>query len=398
MQRHLVIAIAIGFVLRQPARADDDHRGHLVRAISLGHLEPPDITSKLASAGFDVSAVRFGVDLYRLEYETIDADHRPTWASGLLAVPADHATTSFAVSFTHGTELMRSGAPSTSVDSDDTWEVSPALIYASAGFVASLPDYLGMGTGPGLHPFMDVPSEASATLDMLRAARELVEDGERTLAREVFVTGFSQGAFPALAAARELARDPYFRVGAVAPISGPYHWSRWVRNTIDGNSRASQLDPVSATVYLAYFSVAWNRLHHLYSDPSSWYQVASVDDLMDGDHTPLEIVTALPHDPTKLFTDAAVAAFDHSHGSLAAAFGVIDHTCASRIPARVRLFAAHDDPDIEIDYSEDCRAELASHGTEAEVVDVGSTDHLGSNLLATPQILAWFLALRDRSH
>src|SRR5262249_25441768 len=154
--------------------------------------------ARVTSAGFDAGAVRVGVDLYRLEYATIDPDQRPTWASGLLAVPSDQARASIAVSFTHGTELARTGRPSVATDSDDTWEVSPALIYASAGFVASLPDYLGLCTGPGPHPFMDVPSETSATLDMLRAARQFADQHQRRLARSVLITGFSQGSFPAL--------------------------------------------------------------------------------------------------------------------------------------------------------------------------------------------------------
>ena len=44
------------------------------------------------------------------------------------------------------------------------WMVSAVL--ALGILLASLPDYLGMGTGPGPHPFMDVPSETSAALDI----------------------------------------------------------------------------------------------------------------------------------------------------------------------------------------------------------------------------------------
>ena len=281
-----VVAIMVGTA--SLVRADRSTRGALLRSVPLGHLEPSELTYRLHNAGFDASAVRLAIDLYRLEYRTIDPAQRPITASGLLAVPSDHARASLVVSFTPGTELARSGAPSTSLDPEDGFVIAPALIYASAGFVVSAPDYLGMGTGPGPHPFMDVSSETTATLDMLRAARQFAEQQQRRLARPVLVTGFSQGAFPALGLARELGdgNDVWFRLGAVAPISAPYHWSQWVREAVTGISTVA---PKTATVYLAYFSVAWNRLHRLYASPADWYQALYADDIeqmMDGNHTP----------------------------------------------------------------------------------------------------------------
>jgi len=156
-----------------------------------------------------------------------------------------------------------------------------------------------MGTGPGPHPFMDVPSETSATLDMLRAARKFSEQHHRRLARRVLVSGFSQGSFPALGLAHELSdgHDPWFQLGAVAPISGPYRWSQWVHNAVTG---IGTVDSFSATVYLTYFSVAWNRLHQLYASPSEWYQspyAARIDLVFDGDHPVPEMLGFLPGTP-----------------------------------------------------------------------------------------------------
>ncbi|HEX3762030.1 MAG TPA: hypothetical protein VHW23_25190 [Kofleriaceae bacterium] len=283
-------------------------------------------------------------------------------------------------------------------DSDDAWEVSPALIYASAGFVASLPDYLGMGTGPGPHPYMDVPSETSATLDMLRAARQFADQHQRRLARSVLITGFSQGAFPALGLAHVLGSgaDPWFRVGAVAPISGPYHWSRWVHDVLAG---LGTIDAKSATVYLAYLSVAWNRLHQLYASPSDWYQRpfdVDIETKMDGNHPVQEIIGFLPGSPEELLTTSAIAALEAPSGRLASAFAVIDHTCQFAATAPVRLFAAGGDPDVPIANSQECRGQLAARGAPVELVDVGQVDHLGSNVRGTANAVAWFIALRDR--
>jgi pimeloyl-ACP methyl ester carboxylesterase len=103
---------------------------------------------------------------------------------------------------------------------------SPALTYGAAGFAVVATDYLGLGTGPGLHPWMDVPSETTASLDMPRAARNLMRDNNtgHTLGRDIMVTGFSQGASAALGLARALGdnAEPWFGLRAIAPVSGAY--------------------------------------------------------------------------------------------------------------------------------------------------------------------------------
>jgi len=70
---------------------------------------------------------------------------------------------------------------------------------------------------------MDVPSETAAALDMLRASRAYVTSHGGALRRPVLITGFSQGASAGLGLGRALqdGADPWFRLGALAPISGP---------------------------------------------------------------------------------------------------------------------------------------------------------------------------------
>jgi hypothetical protein len=38
--------------------------------------------------------------------------------------------------------------------------------------LSAMPDYIGMGGSPGLHPYVHAASEATASIDMIRAARE----------------------------------------------------------------------------------------------------------------------------------------------------------------------------------------------------------------------------------
>ncbi|MFD0747864.1 alpha/beta hydrolase family protein [Phytohabitans flavus] len=223
----LVGALAAGAVaFTAPAVADDrqrgTERGRIVAVQPLRTLTTKDDVARvLAAAEFKTDEVRYGVDTYQLIYRTVDPAGQPTVASGLVALPRGGARELTTVSYTHGTEINRTDAPSMWRDG---WAVGPALTYASAGFAAVAPDYLGLGLGPGPHPFLDVPSETTAALDLLRAAREFVPRAGHTLDRKVLVTGFSQGGTAATGLARALAggADGWFRLGALSPIAGAY--------------------------------------------------------------------------------------------------------------------------------------------------------------------------------
>src|ERR1700742_3479614 len=197
-------------------------RGQLVSVTPLRTLPTvAAVRAELTSDGFDPSSARYGVRSYRLVYRTVDPFGRPTTASGLMVLPDRPTRQLSVVSYNHGTESYRGDVPS---ESPTGAEPAPAYTFASAGFAAAAPDYLGLGTGPGLHPYMDLPSETTATVDMLRAVRHYEAGHGVALRRNVLATGFSQGASAALGLGRALAHgaDPYFRIGALAPISGAY--------------------------------------------------------------------------------------------------------------------------------------------------------------------------------
>jgi hypothetical protein len=272
-----------GATSANPAASQANHRGELVSAVHLRTLSEAQAAAELASDRFDPGTVRYGVDTWRLVYRTIDPQGRPTIASGLLVLPRNHARRLRPVSFTHGTELFKGDAPWVATD---VWGSAPAITYAAAGFAAVAPDYLGLGVGPGLHPWMDKPSETTASLDMLRVARGFVPRTGRALGQEVLVTGFSQGASAAMALARALqaGADPSFRLGAVAPISGAYD----LRHAQLPAMLNGEVHPKASVIYTALLFVAWNRLHHLYDSPAEVFQPPydrTIEQLFDGQHT-----------------------------------------------------------------------------------------------------------------
>jgi hypothetical protein len=71
-------------------------------------------------------------------------------------------------SYQHGTLTQTNEAPSSM---NLSGEVSVGIAFATSGYAAVVPDYLGLGDSPGLHPYHHARSEATACVDMLRAAK-----------------------------------------------------------------------------------------------------------------------------------------------------------------------------------------------------------------------------------
>ena len=75
-----------------------------------------------------------------------------------------------------------------------------------------MPDYIGMGESPGLHPYCHGASEAT-TIDMIRAVREAESldmiPGMTADNGEMFVTGYSQGGHAAMATHKYVEETTY---------------------------------------------------------------------------------------------------------------------------------------------------------------------------------------------
>ncbi|WP_326632780.1 hypothetical protein OIE67_46885 [Nonomuraea fuscirosea] len=364
-----------------------DGRGSVVSAELLARLSAAQVKATLTKRGYPVPPRPQGADLYAVVYRTVAVDGTPTTAGGVVALPTRSRRGLWTVSYEHGTLATKAYAGSVS---DGDGRAVP-LMFAAAGFAGIAPDYLGLGTGPGFHPYMDAATEASASADLLRAAGELARRQGRTLSGDVLVTGFSQGGHAAMALSKALREDSGYRLRGVAPIAGPYH----VRRAEMPALLQGRLDPHVATYYLAYWTVSMNRLHHLYDSPSEAFRDPGVERLFDGQHGFDEIVAGLPASHRDLLTDAYLKRVAQPSGSLLKAMVDNDATCAGWRPGvPVRLYAGRGDREVVIANSRLCLKELKASGVKATLTDVGNVDHMTSPLRAMPRILDWFTGLR----
>ncbi len=159
---------------------------------------------------------------WRILYTTTGVDGEVRVASGIVAVPKEGDGQWPVVDWNHGTTgFAEHCAPS--LQPQGVWSGSlyilPTLIKQGWAVVAT--DYIGLGT-EGPHPYLIGPPSAHASLDAVRAAREL-DDAD--LGARTVIWGHSQGGGAALwagALARDYAPDVWVQgVAALAPASDP---------------------------------------------------------------------------------------------------------------------------------------------------------------------------------
>ncbi len=199
-------------------------------------------------------SARYNVKTYKITYNTIDVDGTPTIASGAVMIPEVNVCDTFSIiAYGHGTVLERDDVPSR-----DNQEATIAKIAASVGAVAVAPDYLGLGDNPGLHPYLHAETEATATIDAIRAARELMDSLNLGDNGEVFITGYSQGGHAAMATAKYIQDNNLFsefNVIGAGPASGPYNLS-------GGQAAVLVSDqPYSNPGYVCYLLFSFQRVY-----------------------------------------------------------------------------------------------------------------------------------------
>ncbi len=197
-------------------------RGRLLSANLVTNFSATLLNGFYSAFGISLTA-QYGVACYQVVYETIDPLGGRTTASGGLYLPDQAGMNWPLFSFSHGTLTQTNDVPSESL----TLDALGGVAFASVGYVSVVADLLGLGSSPGLHPYLHARSEATASVDMLRAARNFCVSSNISLNGQLFLAGYSQGGHTVMALDRELERyyTNEFTVTACAPMAGPYDMS-----------------------------------------------------------------------------------------------------------------------------------------------------------------------------
>ncbi len=371
------------------------NRGRLVAAESQQTISPLLILFGAALLGVDIMP-QFEVTVYRIEYETTDAFLGPTIASGIVALPNNPDSPLPLVSYQHGTIYLNSEAPS----SPTAPERLIAGGMASLGYAAVMPDLLGFGTdADSFHPFVHRRSQATAVVDLLRAARHFIAtQPDVELNGQVMLMGYSQGGHATMAAQKEIEERhaDEFALVASAPMAGPY--------SISGVMARIMFRPQAhdSPAYLPYSLVGYQAIYPSLPDFSSMVK-APFDEvlppLFDGNHTGAEIAAAMPSAvPRDLFEAAFIAAYEadsnHPLRRVLRDNDVLDW--APRTPTR--LFHCAGDTTVPLENAHAAIESFVVAGADPEQVQLvdpnPAGDHISCVGPSINEVITWFESLR----
>ncbi len=205
--------------------------------------------------------IQNGVRIYKITYSTDGALGQPDTASGLLIVPMRPGFTLPLLVCHRGTIDGPSDVPSNLAGGYQL-----AVVFGGLGYVTVMPDLLGMGTSQGFHPYVHRATTVSATIDALRAAKQYAAQNALSLNNQLFITGYSQGGFSAMATHKAIqeAYNQEFTVTASAPMSGPYSLSGVMRDAILSN------DVYFYPAYVPNTLLSYNYMYNLYSSTQAY--------------------------------------------------------------------------------------------------------------------------------
>ncbi len=170
------------------------------------------------------------IKVHRIEYKTVGGAGEATTASGALMVPTGTAAKCSGarpiVLYAHGTSTDKSFDLTDLQSSGDNPEgFFLAAFFAAQGYIVVAPNYAGYaGSQLPYHPYLNAEQQSNDMIDALRAARTALPTADAPNTAEsdqLYVTGYSQGGYVAMATQRALEAAGK-RVDAVVPMSGPY--------------------------------------------------------------------------------------------------------------------------------------------------------------------------------
>jgi pimeloyl-ACP methyl ester carboxylesterase len=277
----------------------------IINKIFLMTLTTEQIDSILTANGIpNIFDNQYDIDVYRLDYNTVNFDSTSIMASGMMAVPRNTHCKFPMLEYEHGTESAKMEAPSYLSGQEPVI----GMVMASIGYVVAEPDYLGLGDGPGLSPYQHAQTEASASIDMLRSVREYCDSAGIRRNGQLFLFGYSQGGHACMATHRAIQNqlNGEFTVTAAVPMSGAYDMSGVMINTMLSDT------PYSQPGYLADLVISWEPIYHLYDSIQQAFRApydTTLPPLLDGTHGINDLNNAMPSVAKYAFTSSELDTF-----------------------------------------------------------------------------------------
>src|SRR5215469_7516875 len=216
------------------------------------------------------------IDVYQLQYNTIGGKGESTTASGAPMVPTGGASncvgTRPIVLYAHGTNVNKAFNIAQLTTQQNSEGLILAAVFAGQGYIVVAPNYAGYDTSAlPYHPYLVASQQSADMIDALAAAKSALPVSTATNVNsngKVFVTGYSQGGFVAMAteSAMQTAGTPPTATG---PMSGPYTLSAF------GDAIFMGQVPTSAPLNITFLIDSYQQTYgNIYSQTTDIFAAA----------------------------------------------------------------------------------------------------------------------------
>tara|TARA_B100000035_G_C20993150_1_gene551189 strand:- start:78 stop:1496 length:1419 start_codon:yes stop_codon:yes gene_type:complete len=368
------------------------HSQYLVSCVYLG------ISSSNVLSGATGLSLDYDVKMYKLTYNTVDTDSLPTIATGAFFIPTNTTCTDFPIAvYNHGTTLRKNDVPS-----NNNPEAIIGKVFSAGGYFVCMPDYIGMGDSPGFHPYVHAKSEATASVDMVRAAREYLSTTNFVDNNELFLTGYSQGGHACMATTKFINDENLqseFNIVASAPCSGPYDLSGIMADTIIAPSPYS--NPGYIVYLLASYQLAYGNIFNSWSDVLYPPYDTIVPPFFSGNNTTLDmglLNSLIPNQMSLLIRDTCLNNFinDSINKNHPWWRALIDNDNYDWLPLKpLRMYYCTADEQVAYTNALNAENSMINNGAlDVQAINMGNNDHGGCILPALSSAFNWFQNLK----
>jgi hypothetical protein len=264
-----------------------------------------------------------GVDFYYIRYWTTGGAGEVTESSGALMVPTGAGNCSGSrpiVLYAHGTQTEKAFNIANIQDPGNSEGALVAAMFAAQGFIVVAPNYAGYDISTlGYHPFLNASQQSGEMIDSLSAARSALPNtfGHAISdSGKLFLTGYSEGGYVALATLRAM-EGAGMPVTAAAPMSGPYALEALFDAVMFGDV------DLDSTVFSPLVTTSYQHAYgNLYSSTSDFYSstyASGIDTLLPTTQPETALFTNNLLPLTALFDSTTPTAADTGSALLAGA-------------------------------------------------------------------------------
>jgi alpha/beta superfamily hydrolase len=225
------------------------------------------------------------IEVYHIQYATVGGAGEATTASGALMVPTGtHAGCTGPrpiVLYAHATATDHGFNIADLTNEENAEGLFLAAVFASQGYIVVAPNYVGYDTSTlPYDAFLVGDQQSQDMINALQAARSALPTAaaaSTTDSGKLFVTGYSQGGYVALATHRAM-QAAGMAVTASAPMSGPYALSAFVDAVFAGEVDGGA--PIVATLLLTAYQNSYGNIYAAPSDVFSAQYATGIDSLL----------------------------------------------------------------------------------------------------------------------